>query len=212
MKIKYIVAVAGAVALAALPFAAQADDYTGTNGPDFIDTIDSINTADNVNAKAGPDVVLTHNNSDNVFAGRGNDEVRTGKGDDGLQDYDAVSGAVNGYFGDDKLYLGPGNDVAVGGEGNDLVSGNGGDDTVQGNFGADTLRGGGGNDSLTPGGNRDEVFAGDNNDLITVNDDNAKDNLQCGDGADEVHYTSDHVDPKDEIGDCELVTVTPPSV
>ena len=191
--------------------AAQADDYTGTNGPDFIDTVDSVNTNDNVNAKAGSDTVLTHNGSDNVFAGRGNDEVRTGKGDDGQHDYDVISGAVNGYFGDDLLVLGPGDDVAVGDEGADTLRGQNGSDTLAGGFGRDILNGGGGDDYLTPGPSADIVRAGANNDTVYVGVDGdgpgAPDEIQCGDGDDTVVY-SGAVDTNDELGDCEHVIGT----
>src|SRR5438067_2061645 len=98
-----------------------------------------------------------------VFAGSGNDIVTT------------ASGAA-------RIYLGVGNDTAVGGAGPDRIYGENGDDNIFGGDGNDYIDGGDGNDSLDGEGGNDRVFGGIGDDSINGSEGN--NTLFGGDGMD----------------------------
>ena len=80
-----------------------------------------------------------------------------------------------GLDGDDRLFLGGGNDTGYGGlgtddieggEGKDSLVGNGDDDLLYGGVSDDTLNGGSGNDYLDGGDGRDSLDGGTGNDTL----------------------------------------------
>lgn len=81
----------------------------------------------------------------------------------------------------------------------DFISGNGADNSLEGDHGndrikglggADGIGGGGGNDTLTGGRGPDIIWARSGDDIIYVVDDEP-DEVNCGDGADTVHFDVD---------------------
>lgn len=64
------------------------------------------------------------------------------------------------------IYLGEGNDTAIGGIGADWIFGDGGNDSILGNGGGDALFGGDGNDTLRGGRGSDTLKGEDGNDVL----------------------------------------------
>ncbi len=104
--------------------------------------------------------------------------------------YDGQLGKMfGGIFmgdGDDTALGGAGNESINGGAGDDQVAGNGGNDVLVGEGGADTVDGGTGNDTIWAGDGDDEVDAGDGNDLVYG--DGGADFLFGGAGIDTLTY------------------------
>lgn len=95
---------------------------------------------------------------------------------------------VEGYAGDDVIYLLDGDDTAFGGEGNDQIWGGNGNDLLKGVSGNDSLYGEAGNDELWGQKGEDVLVGGDGADILWGGAD--KDFLYGGTGADRFEYRS----------------------
>ena len=117
---------------------------------------------------------------------RGLESIAGGHGDDRLAG-DRDDNWLEGGPGDDVLHGRDGRDIPMGGTGDDRAYGDRGDDVVWGDAGLDQLFGGDGNDFVI---SREE------------HGDPTADNLDCGDGSDDVR--SDSVDTLN--GGCEAIS------
>ena len=175
-----IVAAAGAIAIAALVWAAVAiaDDISCNgggkqcNGTPFEDVITGSRKADGINAKGSHDDIYAKNGNDTVEGGGDNDYVEGGKGDD----------KISGGDGGDAFLIGG-------------LWGGPGDDTIEGGDGADDVHGEAGHDVLLGGPGDDQVDG-------TDDEGNTRDRLSCGGG----DFDTAIADPKDKVAsDCEDV-------
>ena len=105
----------------------------------------------------------------------GNDTLLGGDGDD----------YVSGYLGDDWAHGGEGDDVVKGHEGNDRLFGGNGDDEVYGWLGDDAIFGGEGNDYLSGYHGHDRIAGNGGDDVLKGHEGN--DLLYGGDGNDRIY-------------------------
>lgn len=113
------------------------------------------------------DYIETSDTATQVYAGNGNDIVISGDGgnivDGGLGDDTLIGGA-----GDDYLYGNEGNDVLLGGADNDILYGGAGNDYLDGGEGSDLLFGGAGDDTLVWSADNDILCGNEGNDTFIV--------------------------------------------
>ena len=110
------------------------------------DVLYGAQTADNIDALAGDDLVYARAGNDTVDGGAGADNLKGGDGDDVLLG-GADNDALYGETGNDNLQGGDGNDKLFGAEGSDTLAGGNGDDVLDGGVAGDSMAGGAGNDS-----------------------------------------------------------------
>ncbi len=89
---------------------------------------------------------------------------------------------IGGTSGNDRIELGPEDDIVDGGQGNDRINAGSGDDLVLGGNGNDRINGGNGNDLLSGGGRNDRINGESGADLIDGGD--GKDRIDGGNGND----------------------------
>lgn len=149
----------------------------------------------------GPDT-LTGTSGDDTIEGFGGNDTISGM---------AGSDTIKGGLGADKLYGGNEYQSVGASADRDRLEGDEGQDTIVGGPGVDELKGGEGNDVIMEGpadDSAEEKFIGeDGDDFFSVASIPAsKDDVQCGNGQDEVE-----ADPLDVINnDCETVTLVTP--
>lgn len=122
---------------------------SGTSGNDFIHAAGGEGRYYDMDGRAGDDVILGGDTSEDDLSGGAGDDLLMGRSGhdalDGGSGNDALIGgegndSLKGGTGDDILSDGAGNDILSGGRGDDLVMASGyGDDEASGNSGYDTL-------------------------------------------------------------------------
>ncbi len=158
-----------------------------------------------VDGGAGNDLIVGHNQADDLSGGADNDLIQGNGGDD----------TIDGGAGNDSLAGGDGNDTLLGSDGLDLVYGEAGSDVIFGGAGNDQLwgdmyksgapfdgpldgndyiDGGAGDDQLVGQGGDDTLIGGADNDLLFG--DAGNDTLLGGAGIDELQGGdgNDHLD------------------
>ncbi len=145
----------------------------GTSGNDYIC---AGNGANEINAKAGDDIVFGRGGDDVIDGGLGDDDLKGGAGDDlirggnktGADTIDGGDGndSIRGLGGNDVLSGGNGIDRIQGGGGADVINGGPGDDILKGKPGADIINGEDGNDNIQAGGGNDTVNGGAGDDVL----------------------------------------------
>lgn len=177
----------------------------GTVGDDFICAGDSANDID---GKAGNDIIFGRGGDDLIRGRAGDDVIHGGAGDDNIRgsagndvidgdggndrvhggdDADRISGSegvdrLTGDDGRDVIFGGDDRDIIRGVRGADVLYGNGGDDVVFGGTGNDRVFGGTGSDELIGGAGNDDLRGGTGDDLLDGRD--GDDELQGEDGVD----------------------------
>lgn len=101
--------------------------FNKIDGTKKSDILLGTSAADDINGKAGGDVIQARDDDDIIHAGSGDDSVQGGFGNDNIHADD----------GDDAVFAGPNDDYVNGGSGNDELYGQDGDDTLEGGPGAD---------------------------------------------------------------------------
>ena len=86
---------------------------------------------------------------------------------------DENNNQIGGWYGNDILNGGAGDDKLWGGNGNDIVNGEDGDDVLYGGIGDDILNGGTGNDTLYGGAGNDTYIFAKNHGQDSIKDDHA---------------------------------------
>ncbi|MGD9918022.1 MAG: Hint domain-containing protein [Paenirhodobacter sp.] len=107
--------------------------------------------------------------NDTIYGDAGNDTIWAGAGNDWV-DGGADNDLVYGEDGDDTIYGGTGNDTLYGEAGNDQLHGGDGADYLSGGLGNDTLYGDAGRDTLTGGAGNDVLYGGADEDVFTFYD------------------------------------------
>lgn len=123
---------------------AEADELTGTVGPDVID------------AGAGGDVITGLAGDDLICGGEGADEIKGVNGNDDLRGQSGADG-LRGGKGRDKARGSKGRDTIRGAKGRDKMKGGAGGDFIRGGKSRDKLRGGGGFDNCKGGPGKDRL-------------------------------------------------------
>jgi Ca2+-binding RTX toxin-like protein len=95
---------------------------------------------------------------------------------------------VHGGLGNDKLWLGSGNDFIFGNEGNDEIFGGNGDDFINGGTGNDIVFGGDGNDIVDGYYGADKIYLEKGNDIVFCGEFTQE--IIGGDGVDEVNLNN----------------------
>lgn len=129
-----------------------------TNGSDFL-SFDDNNNFSNLRIKS----------IEAIFAFAGDDVINFSS-----PIFVANDIKVNGGLGDDKLWLGGGNDLILGDDGNDEIYGGAGEDIINGGVGDDIIFGGDGDDKINGFYGRDKIFGDAGNDIILVGKDNVE--------------------------------------
>ena len=160
------------------------DTVTGGGGSD---TIDSGGGVDSVVGSGGNDFISMYGSAGSVAkGGEGNDQIFVWStaglqvGGNGGNDF------LNGGGGNDTVLGGSGNDQAFGGGGNDSINGESGNDYLEGNVGNDTVDGGSEDDTLYGHAGADLLLGGAGNDRLFANDGYGVDQVDGGDGIDEI--------------------------
>lgn len=169
--------------------------FTGTEGNDIL-----IGNDINDVGVSTDDFLVGKGGNDRLIGGDGGDWLEGGDGDDILfgdheLDYSGFLPAILGYWQEDRLYGGSGNDVLYGGEGRDVLYGGEGDDLLFGDHESgmscrpwwpqeDILNGGSGSDILYGGGGNDTYIFNSGDGADTINDYEAMDRdiLTFGEG------------------------------
>ncbi len=99
-----------AVAIAASAASALAGTFTGTPGAD---RLEGTNRPDLIKAGAGHDVLIGKGSRDTLRAGRGADHLRAGEGGDVLKGAAGDDVLRARWDGQDRLFCGPGHDIAL---------------------------------------------------------------------------------------------------
>jgi Ca2+-binding RTX toxin-like protein len=110
-----------------------------------------------------------------VYGGDGKDSIQ-------VAETETTPVEFHGEQGNDKLYLGAGDDAASGGDGRDSIQGGPGQDLLEGGAGDDTLHGGRGGDVLRGGAGGDRLNGNGGDDLLDGGD--GRDRLRGGGGDD----------------------------
>ncbi|HVG48331.1 MAG TPA: calcium-binding protein [Rubellimicrobium sp.] len=144
---------------------ALADQISLTSGSDdrtFSDSAQNVVALqgnDVLELEGGNDVAAGGDGGDRLFGGRGSDELAGGGASDSLDGGNGQDVLIGGA-GDDELLGGGAVDSLSGGGAADLLSGDNGNDTLLGQRGKDVLDGGAGNDFLRGGASVDSLFGG----------------------------------------------------
>ncbi len=164
-------------------------------GTDAADTIVTTDTATQVLAGKGNDIVHSGNGGNILSGGSGSDQLYGGTGDDflaGDEDADHLYGGA----GNDVLYGGNGNDVMAGGTGDDLLFGGGGEDILRWEHGNDILFGNEGSDQFLASAGADgqatikweRNFTNFGNDVVDIQGSMAVGSSLLFDFADEIRF------------------------
>jgi len=129
------------------------DDYVGTTGYVWNDTLLGEAGNDTIYAGAGDDTVDGGDDNDTLYGEDGNDSLLGGTGVDSIgggNGDDSIDGGagvdiIMGDAGNDTVYGGDGNDHLAGNTGNDVISGDADADRIyfEAGWGSDTVWGGG---------------------------------------------------------------------
>ena len=150
--------------------ALRAGDWGGDiiKGGDGNDQITSFGAGDRIGGGVGRDVLTLYSGYStadlviDISSGGGNADIGDGTRIRGIEKLTAVVGSgndrVTGWFLQDSLGGGAGDDYIDGGKGDDIVSGGEGEDTLIGGMGNDMVSGGTGQDILTGGEGADDFI------------------------------------------------------
>jgi hypothetical protein len=160
------------------------DTLTGSSANDYLD---GGTGTDSVVGNGGNDFLFLRGSAGSVAkGGDGNDQVFAYTTDGVRIEGGVGNDFLNGGGGNDTIVAGSGKDIAFGGLGNDSIEGGSGDDLLEGNGGHDTLKGGADDDWLNGQAGSDVLLGGTGDDVLNAKDGYGVDQLDGGDGDDEL--------------------------